>query len=85
MAASSQEPPSAALTRACDAALELIGRVEADRARGACDEAEAALRALAALPDVTLAVLSRTKVGVRVARLRDDAHAGLAEAARETV
>jgi hypothetical protein len=85
--ASAAQPasPSAALARVCDAALELVGRVEAQLARGAGDEAEAALRELAALPGVTVAVLSRTKVGVRVARLRDDAHAGLAEAAREAV
>ena len=76
---------NSAVDRVCYEALALMKRVDDEISRSELDEASAALRALQSLRGMSVAVLARTRVGARVAKLREHAHAPLAAAAKECV
>ena len=71
--------------RICENILSLLKRLDDEIGREAFEEAKNALETLHKLQDVTIAVLARTKVGVRVAKLQTHSHAGLSALAKECV
>jgi transcription elongation factor S-II len=73
------------ITKACEKVLSLLKRIENEIALGAIDEAVSALKSLHSLSDVTVAVLARTKAGVRVSKLQTHSSDSLSTVAKNCV
>lgn len=72
-------------TKACENVLSLLKRLDDEITRGAVEEAKLALQTLHSLTDVTVAVLARTKAGVRISKLQTHSSDGLSTVAKECV